>query len=423
MKNIKYFFIAVFVFNLSSMQSFAQTGQWNTVAPMPTARGGTGAGVVDNGGVYNIYVAGGYDASGFGVKILQAYNPATNTWSTKAPMTVARYNLAGEVLNNIFYSIGGQSFDDKGWIEAFDLASNTWATKADMPTGRYGLAAATVNGVVYAIGGSPNHQLDYLEEQIFYSKVEAYNPTNNTWTSKADMPTGRFLLGAVAVNGIIYAIGGYNATSTLATVEAFDPATNTWSTKAPMNTARYGMYVGVVNGKIYVAGGSDINSLTATSSVESYDPVTNTWSLETSMPTAKAFGVGAAVDGVLYTIGASTTSGLAIPNSLVQAYTPAQATSVEVLSTNIPSFFTLEQNYPNPFNPSTTLRYSLPQSAQVQIKVSDVLGNEIETLVNEEKPVGTYELSWNAANLPSGVYFYRLQAGDFVQTRKMILLK
>jgi len=89
----------------------------------------------------------------------------------------------------------------------------------------------------------------------------------------------------------------------------------------------------------------------------------------------------------------------------------------------IPNIFYLEQNYPNPFNPSTTLRYSLPQSSQVQIKVSDVLGNEIETIVNEEKPVGTYELSWNAANLTSGVYFYRLQAGSFVQTRKMILLK
>jgi hypothetical protein len=57
------------------------------------------------------------------------------------------------------------------------------------------------------------------------------------------------------------------------------------------------------------------------------------------------------------------------------------------------------------------------------IKIFNVLGSEIETLVDEEKPIGTYELSWNAANLPSGVYFYRLQAGDFVQTRKMILLK
>ena len=85
--------------------------------------------------------------------------------------------------------------------------------------------------------------------------------------------------------------------------------------------------------------------------------------------------------------------------------------------------FALQQNYPNPFNPSTKIKYSIPQSSNVLIKVYDVLGSEVETLVNEEKPIGTYELNWNAANLPSGVYLYRLQAGDFVQTRKMILLR
>ena len=85
--------------------------------------------------------------------------------------------------------------------------------------------------------------------------------------------------------------------------------------------------------------------------------------------------------------------------------------------------FRLNQNYPNPFNPSTKIKYSIPQSSNVVIKVFDILGNEIETLVNEEKPTGTYEITWYAENLPSGVYFYRLHAGDFVGTKKMVLLK
>ncbi|MCW9096104.1 MAG: T9SS type A sorting domain-containing protein, partial [Ignavibacteriaceae bacterium] len=88
-----------------------------------------------------------------------------------------------------------------------------------------------------------------------------------------------------------------------------------------------------------------------------------------------------------------------------------------------PLTYSLEQNYPNPFNPSTKIKYSVPQSSQVQIKIFDVLGNEIETLVNEEKRAGTYEINWNAINLPSGVYFYQLRAGEFVSTKKMILLK
>ena len=89
----------------------------------------------------------------------------------------------------------------------------------------------------------------------------------------------------------------------------------------------------------------------------------------------------------------------------------------------VPTEYLLSQNYPNPFNPGTKIKYSVPQTSQVQIKVYDVLGNEIETLVNEEKPAGSYELNWDAEPLPSGVYFYQLRAGSFVQTKKMSLLK
>ncbi len=90
---------------------------------------------------------------------------------------------------------------------------------------------------------------------------------------------------------------------------------------------------------------------------------------------------------------------------------------------NTPSVFILKQNYPNPFNPSTKIKYSVPRTSQVQIKVFDVLGNELATLVNAEKPAGTYELNWEATNLPSGVYFYRLTAGSYAALRKMVLVK
>ncbi len=89
----------------------------------------------------------------------------------------------------------------------------------------------------------------------------------------------------------------------------------------------------------------------------------------------------------------------------------------------VPDEYFLHQNYPNPFNPSTTIKYQIPEISIVAIKVYDILGNEIETLVTEEKPAGTYELTLYATNLPSGVYFYQLKAGEFIQTKKMILLK
>jgi predicted GH43/DUF377 family glycosyl hydrolase len=88
-----------------------------------------------------------------------------------------------------------------------------------------------------------------------------------------------------------------------------------------------------------------------------------------------------------------------------------------------PTDYVLMQNYPTPFNPSTKIKYAVPQSSNVVIKVFDILGNQIATLMDEEKPVGIYELTWNASNLPSGVYFYQLNAGEFISTKKMILLK
>ena len=94
----------------------------------------------------------------------------------------------------------------------------------------------------------------------------------------------------------------------------------------------------------------------------------------------------------------------------------------------LPNQFYLYQNYPNPFNPSTKIRYTIPAVGTslmkfVQLKVYDVLGNEVTTLVNEEKPTGYYEVNFNASQLASGIYFYKIQAGSFVSTKKMILLR
>jgi hypothetical protein len=83
----------------------------------------------------------------------------------------------------------------------------------------------------------------------------------------------------------------------------------------------------------------------------------------------------------------------------------------------------LDQNYPNPFNPNTVIKYSIPEVSKVMLKLYNLLGEEMATLVNEEKVAGYYKVEFNAATLPSGVYFYQLRAGDFVQTKKMLLLK
>ncbi len=96
---------------------------------------------------------------------------------------------------------------------------------------------------------------------------------------------------------------------------------------------------------------------------------------------------------------------------------------IETGNSEIPDDYDLSQNYPNPFNPSTIITYQLPKSGFVSLKVFDVLGNEVAKLVDENKQSGSYEVVFNASNLPSGVYFYTLNTGDFVSTKKMLLIK
>jgi photosystem II stability/assembly factor-like uncharacterized protein len=110
-------------------------------------------------------------------------------------------------------------------------------------------------------------------------------------------------------------------------------------------------------------------------------------------------------------------------------------TGIRTISSNIPQKVSLYQNYPNPFNPITKIRFDIPnriviarseatwQSFTVSLKIFDILGKEIQTLVNEELKPGTYEVAFDGSNLPSGIYFYQLQAGDFIETKKLVLFK
>jgi hypothetical protein len=98
-------------------------------------------------------------------------------------------------------------------------------------------------------------------------------------------------------------------------------------------------------------------------------------------------------------------------------------TDVKSATTGQEGGFDLAQNYPNPFNPSTTITFELPRASQVNLSVFDILGRGVSVLVNEWRDAGVHEVKFDGSNLPSGVYFYRLQAGDFTETKRLLLLK
>jgi hypothetical protein len=115
--------------------------------------------------------------------------------------------------------------------------------------------------------------------------------------------------------------------------------------------------------------------------------------------------------------------------ALIDQLSFSQATDVEITN-QVPNEFRLEQNYPNPFNPSTTIKYNIPnvtlsgvEGSRVQLKIFDVLGNEVATLVDAYTPAGSYEVEFNASELTSGIYFYRINAGKSTESKKMMLVK
>ena len=246
----------------------------------------------------------GFDPVQISVQSLTSPTPTPNasptpsgilTWATKTSMPTARAFMASGVVNDKIYAIGGwngSSVFTK--VEEYNPANDTWTTKTSMPTDRWGLAAGVVSDKIYAIGGWDGSTLRTVEE---------YNPANNTWTTKTSMPSARREFAIGVVNNKIYAIGGcnINCSSVLTTAEEYNPATDTWTTKTSMPTARLGLAIGVVNDKIYAIGG--FGSSGHLSKVEEYNPSNDTWTTKTTMPTARdslAIGV---VNSKIYAIG------------------------------------------------------------------------------------------------------------------------
>ncbi len=234
------------------------TNTWTARTPMPAPRSDFGVGVVN--GV--VYAVGG--VSGGTVGTVEAYDPSTDTWTAKAPLPTPRYDLAVAVVGGILYAMGGfheapvcdpaylgsPCYEALATVEAYDPATDTWTTKAPMPTPRLMFGAATVNGIIYAVGGQEPGVNSWL------ATVEAYDPAADSWTTKAPMPTPRFGHGVGVIDGILYAAGGEVPNAGTAVNEAYDPVSDTWTTKVPMLEWRREFGAAVLNGRLYAVGGS-----------------------------------------------------------------------------------------------------------------------------------------------------------------------
>ncbi|XP_030835316.1 kelch-like protein 3 isoform X2 [Strongylocentrotus purpuratus] len=218
--------------------------------------------------------------------------PKEQRGTMKNPRTRLRTPIG---LPKLMLVVGGQAPKAIRSVEVYDFKEETWTQAAEMPSRRCRAGVAVLNGMVYAVGG--------FNGSLRVRTVDVYDPVRNMWSSVASMEARRSTLGVAVLNGMIYAVGGFDGTTGLSSVEAYDPKMNEWRPVAQMNTRRSSVGVAVLNGFLYAVGGYDGASRHCLSSVERYDPADNKWSTVAEMSTRRSgAGVGV-VDGLLYAVG------------------------------------------------------------------------------------------------------------------------
>jgi N-acetylneuraminic acid mutarotase len=398
---------------------FSQPGSWNQKATIPTARC-FAASCELNG---KIYVIGGGKTTSSRLNAMEVYDPSNNTWdTTKTDMPTARVELCVAAISGKIYVIGGataHSGSPLGMVEEYDPLTGSWDTnKTPMPTARKGAAYGVIHDKIYIAGGSAD--ANYTPSNI----LEIYDPATDTWTSGASMLAGRYYPQGAVLNDTLYVIGGLIGSpwtgQTL--VQKYDPTTDNWEFGTNLNYGRVGHTADAVNGKIYVIGGDKQPPIIM--NVEEYDPQTKTWTVIDTIPSAMIIHSSSVYDNRIYVFSGTvkTISQLTLTNN-VYSFNPSSITSLESQKKLKPDVFVLHQNYPNPFNPTTVISWQLTIDSPVNLSVYNLAGQRVTVLVNEKQAVGSHSIEFDASNLASGIYFYRLEAGQHVDNRRMILMK
>ena len=269
---------------------------------------------------------------------------STAQWTRKKDMPTARSEFSTSVVDGKIFAIGGQvrleqdEFGDitLSKVEMYDPKTDTWEQKANMPTPRSAVSTSVVDGKIFAIGGDHLKKIKRYKGWGIEAKklptVEMYDPTTDTWTQKADMPTVRSYLSTSVMDGKIYAIGGMSNSNEqwrLETVEVYDPATDTWAKMESINHARSCAAISVVNGEIYAIGGRGWSGIQSEpdpylASVEVFNLKTNQWQEITEMPTPRTSHTASIVDGKVYVIGGYVQEDKEYKNlATIEIYEPA----------------------------------------------------------------------------------------------------
>ena len=414
----------------------------------------------------NLYLIGGVIPIG-GIMNSTAemwmYNTTTGEWIPKPSMPTHRLNIDCAVVDGKIYVMGGMQINngipnntELLTLEVYDITAGTWSPGPNMNSGRWGHQAIAYNGKIYVFGGNL---------PVYYSSVEVFDPQANSWTILSTfMPTGRYQFAACLLDTLIYTIDGWFNSANgpiYDKVEVYNPVAGVWKTETSIPIA-----VGLpdcltMNGKIYFFGGSNTtHPLHGTSDIWEFTPPI----IPVELTSFTAVSNGTEIILNWSTATETNNQGFSIERKSCNSefteigFVPGFGTTTEPKSYSytdskvlegrytyrlkqidfdgsfeylpevevevaVPLEFSLEQNYPNPFNPTTTIGFGLQNISNVKIIILNTIGEEVAVVLDEEREAGYHTVEINAGNLPSGVYFYQLNADNYIETKKMILLK
>jgi hypothetical protein len=364
------------------------------------------------------------------------YNVKANTWTTIAPFPIGNDRMTGACVGDSLYVFGGN--DGTAYLSTvykYNINANTWTLAAPMPVALgWNKACSYQDSLVYIAGGYTG--------SVYSSAVYLFNAKTNSYRTATPLPAARFGGGFAKSGDTLVYIAGVDATGIKrdvykGVISQSDRSIITWTTGTliPAPYAANGVYrtdaadwgcKGVI-----ISGGSTDPTYVWTSVSNGclvYSPGADAWTQLANKPTSitapHSGSVRIAPNQYRFICMGGYNGTTNIPTTEIFADTlGCVLVGVPGNSNQLPNSFSLSQNYPNPFNPSTKINYALKTNGQVTLKIYNILGKEVATIVNEVKNAGIYSVDFNASNLASGVYFYTIKAGDFTDTKKMLLLK
>lgn len=402
------------------------------VPDMPHPRVGMCSAIYEN----TVYLIGGAQnlqgrnfANLRGTSAVQAFNLETLSWETNvAPLETPRVFACAVAMDDSIYVMGG--VDSLGnvlsSVEVYDPSANRWHYTASMKFARMGAAATAYGSYVLVFGGGDS-------ANILHKEVEAYSPDEGKWKVLA-YPTliGRAFHHVAKVGSSVYVFGGITPIGPLPIIERYVPSWGVvsvdvlgqWNSRAYFGAVTRNDSVFVISGWGSSQSGSGYFQDIAILSFGSEDSASGQESkVSLDMP-RRGFVAAASENGDVFLFGGISPdyqSGNApIPTVTVLG----TLTAVREIPNMIPRGFSLDQNYPNPFNPTTTIHFDVPPpGSKVSLNVYNMLGQKVKTLAGGYMHAGSYSVSFDGENMPSGAYIYRLETENGSIYGKMVLIK